>query len=78
MEVTLKDGKLTLVLDVHEAKLSASGKTYLVAGTHGLRFSGVSLDGEPVWVLANAFVYPNPGHAKVSSKKTDAQQKSKK
>ena len=29
MEVTLKYGKLILVLDVHEAKLSASGKLTL-------------------------------------------------
>ncbi len=75
MEATLKDGKLTLVLDLHEAKQSASKKTYVIAGTKGPRFSGVNLDGEPVWVIVNAFVYNKPNERKEPSKQSSTAKK---
>jgi hypothetical protein len=75
MQATLKDGKLTHVLDLPEAKQSASGTTYMIAGTKRTRFSAVNLDGEPVWVIANAFVYAKPEEQKESSKKSSTPKK---
>lgn len=58
MNVKLRNGTLFIELDVHDAKASASGKTFGVAGTQGRFQSSVTIDGQPVWVIANAFVYP--------------------
>ncbi|MCK4415183.1 MAG: hypothetical protein KAY32_16750 [Candidatus Eisenbacteria sp.] len=49
-------GTLTLVLRLQEPTPSASGKTLVVASTHGNVPAGVKLNGQDVIVGANAYV----------------------
>jgi hypothetical protein len=63
MTVKIKNGKLLIELDLHDATASASGKTLGVAGTQGRFQTSATIDGQPVWVIANAFIYP-PSTAK--------------
>jgi hypothetical protein len=58
MNVKIKNGKLFIELDLHDAKPSASGKTFGVAGTQGRLQTSATIDGEAVWLIANAFIYP--------------------
>ena len=47
---------LTLVLDLQEPTPSASGKTLVVATTHGNVPTDVQIDGKPVTVGVNAYI----------------------
>ena len=47
---------LTLVLDLQEPTPSASGKTLVVATTHGNQPTDVTVDGQPVIVGVNAYI----------------------
>ena len=48
---------LTLVLDLQEPKPSASGKTLVVATTHGNQPTDVTVNGKPVIVGVNAYIH---------------------
>ena len=69
MKMKLREGQLVITRPLKPAKRSASGKTLLVAGTHGVKRSGVRVDGSDVWIVANAFVYPQDD-AQAINKKT--------
>ncbi len=47
---------LTLVLDLQEPTPSASGKTLVVATTHGNQPTDVTMNGKPVIVGVNAYI----------------------
>ena len=47
---------LTLILDLQEPTPSASGKTLVVATTHGNQPTDVTVDGQPVIVGVNAYI----------------------
>ena len=47
---------LTLVLDLQEPTPSASGKTLVVATTHGNVPTQVEIDGKPIIIGANAYI----------------------
>jgi hypothetical protein len=47
---------LTLVLDLQEPTPSASGKTLVVATTHGNVPTDVQVDGKPLTVGVNAYI----------------------
>ncbi len=47
---------LTLVLDLQEPTPSSSGKTLVVATTHGNVPTDVQIDGKPVTVGVNAYI----------------------
>jgi len=47
---------LTLVLDLQDPTPSASGKTLVVATTHGNQPSTVTVNGKPVIVGVNAYI----------------------
>ena len=47
---------LTLVLDLQEPTPSASGKTLVVATTHGNQPTDVQVDGKPLVVGVNAYI----------------------
>lgn len=47
---------LTVVLDLQEPTPSASGKTLVVATTHGNVPTDVQIDGKPVIVGMNAYI----------------------
>ena len=47
---------LTLVLDLQDPTPSASGKTLVVATTHGNQPTDVKIDGKPLIVGVNAYI----------------------
>jgi hypothetical protein len=55
MQVTLQDGFLTIKIPVVKEP-SKSGKTILVASTHGNKPSTVQVDGKVVTVSVNAYI----------------------
>lgn len=58
MEASIKDGKLTLVLPIVE-RISASGKTKLIASTGGFSRTALKIKDEYVSVNVVATI-PNP------------------
>jgi hypothetical protein len=57
MEVELKGKKLIITIDVNPEPIpSASGKTLVVASSHGNQQTTVMIDGKPVVVGANAYI----------------------
>jgi hypothetical protein len=62
----LKDGVLRLEIPIQEPRPSGSGKTLVVASTHGLVNTGIEHRGSEIIVNANAFIE----NRKRSSKKT--------
>ncbi|MBX2851630.1 MAG: hypothetical protein KTR15_07795 [Phycisphaeraceae bacterium] len=59
MQVTTEDGQLVIRLPLKQPpQPSASGKTLVVASTHGCIPSELNIDGQQVRVNATAFCYP--------------------
>lgn len=56
MKVTVKDGMLVLEIEMQAPTLSASGKTLVVASTHGNQKTDVILQGKPVTIGFNAYI----------------------
>ena len=57
MQVELKNNKLVITIDVNAKPTpSASGKTLVVASSHGNQQTSVMIDGKPVIVGVNAYV----------------------
>jgi hypothetical protein len=56
MEVTIKDGKLTIIIALQSPAPSASGKTLVVASSHGIVKTGAMINGKPVQVGLNCFI----------------------
>ena len=68
------ENTLTITLPLQSARASASGKTRVIASTHGCHVTDLKRLGRPIVVTANAFVYSNsqpkqimPGEAGGSS-----------
>jgi hypothetical protein len=51
-----KSKKLTIVADLEPARPSASGKTLVVASTHGNQVTTATVDGKPLVVGLNAYI----------------------
>jgi hypothetical protein len=49
-------GTLTVTIALQEAKASASGKTLVIASTHGNQATGINVDGRPVILGLNAYL----------------------
>lgn len=57
MQVTNKDGKLTVVIDTNKVPTpSGSGKSLIVASTHGNQATAVIVNDKPLIVSVNAYV----------------------
>lgn len=56
MKAQIKDGKLIIEIDMQEPTPSASGKTLVVASTHGNVVTDVLIDGKPVTIGLNAYI----------------------
>jgi len=56
MKVYVKDDRLFISLKLQKPTLSKSGKTRLVASTHGVRQSRVEISGKRVRYIAHAFI----------------------
>ena len=60
MTATIKNGKLILEIELNEHPTpSASGKTLVVASTHGNIATTATVNGKPVIVGLNAYIKPN-------------------
>ena len=56
MEAKIENGKLVIVIDLQEPTPSASGKTLVVATTHGNVVTECVVDGKPVVIGLNAYI----------------------
>jgi len=57
MKAEIKDGNLVLTLPINPTPApSASGKTLVVASSHGNLTTSVLIDGKPVVVGVNAYI----------------------
>ena len=57
MQVELKNNKLVITIDVNAKPApSASGKTLVVATSHGNQQTMVTIDGKPLIVGVNAYI----------------------
>ncbi len=58
MNATIKDGKLTIVIDINKNPApSASGKTLVVASSQGnVKFPELLVKGKPVTIGFNAYI----------------------
>ena len=56
MEVKIDNGKLVIIIELQEPTPSASGKTLVVATTHGNVTTDCVIDGKPVVVGLNAYI----------------------
>ena len=58
MKVEIKDGQLILTVPMQSPTPSVTGKTLLVATTHGATKTGLLVDGKPLTVNVSAWIKP--------------------
>ena len=58
MNVEIKDNKLCIEIDLETPTPSASGKTLVVASTHGNTVTNAMIDGKPIIIGLNAYIKP--------------------
>ena len=58
MNVEIKDNKLCIEIDLETPTPSASGKTLVVASTHGNTVTSATIDGKPIIIGLNAYIKP--------------------
>ena len=56
MNVEIKDNKFFIEIDLEIPTPSSSGKTLVVASTHGNTVTAVQVDGKPVTIGLNAYI----------------------
>ncbi|MBZ0200793.1 MAG: hypothetical protein K8H86_13065 [Ignavibacteriaceae bacterium] len=56
MEVKIEDGKLIITIELQKPTPSASGKTLVVATTHGNMPTQCIIDGKTVIIGLNAYI----------------------
>jgi hypothetical protein len=56
MTVEIKDNKLCIEIDLEKPVPSSSGKTLVVASTHGNMVTSLEIDGKPVTIGLNAYI----------------------
>ena len=56
MEVKIEDGKLIISIELQKPTPSSSGKTLVVATTHGNVVTECMIEGKPVVVGVNAYI----------------------
>ena len=57
MNVEMKNGKIVITIDAEKKpKPSASGKTLVVASSHGNQATSVQIDSKPLVVGVNAYI----------------------
>jgi len=56
MKVTIKGSVLTIEIDMQEPTPSASGKTLVIASSHGNQATTATVKGQPVVVGLNAYI----------------------
>jgi hypothetical protein len=56
--VKIEGSKLFIELDLEKPTESKSGKTIIIASTHGQKVTDIMIDGKPLVIGVNAFIYP--------------------
>jgi hypothetical protein len=56
LKVELKNNKLFIEIDLEEPTPSSSGKTLVVASTHGNTVTTAEVDGRPITIGLNAYI----------------------
>jgi hypothetical protein len=56
LKVEIKDNKLFIEIDLEKPTPSSSGKTLVVATTHGNIVTSAEVDGKPVIIGLNAYI----------------------
>jgi hypothetical protein len=56
LKVEIKDNKLFIEIDLEKPTPSSSGKTIIVASTHGNTVTAAEVDGKPVIIGLNAYI----------------------
>ncbi len=56
LKVEIKDNKLFIEIDLEKSTPSSSGKTLVVATTHGNIVTAAEVDGKPVTIGLNAYI----------------------
>ena len=56
MEAKIENGKLIITLNLQTPAPSASGKTLVVASSHGNAATTATVDGKPVVIGVNAYI----------------------
>jgi len=56
LKVEIKENKLLIEIDLEKPTPSSSGKTLVVASTHGNIVTGAEVDGKPVIIGLNAYI----------------------
>jgi hypothetical protein len=56
LKVEIKDNKLFIEIDLEKPTPSSSGKTLVVATTHGNIVTAAEVDGKPVIIGLNAYI----------------------
>jgi len=56
MKVEIKDGNLVITIPMQKPTPSASGKTLVVASSHGNQPTAAQVDGKPIIVGLNAYI----------------------
>lgn len=58
LKVEIKDNKLFIEIDLEKPTPSSSGKTLVVATTHGNVVTSAEVDGKPVTIGLTAYIKP--------------------
>jgi hypothetical protein len=56
LKVEIKDNKLFIEIDLEEPTPSSSGKTLVIASTHGNAVTAAEIDGKAITVGLNAYI----------------------
>lgn len=56
IKVEIKNNKLFIEIDLEKPTPSSSGKTLVVASTHGNTVTAAEVDGKPVTIGLNAYI----------------------
>jgi len=56
LKVEIRDNKLYIEIDLEEPTPSSSGKTLVVASTHGNTVTSAQVNGKPVTIGLNAYI----------------------
>ncbi len=56
LKVEIKENKLLIEIDLEKPTPSSSGKTLVVASTHGNIVTSAEVDGKPVIIGLNAYI----------------------
>jgi hypothetical protein len=62
------ENTLTITMPLQNARASASGKTRVIASTHGCHVTDLKRLGRPIVVTANAFVYGGKQPKQITTK----------